>query len=213
MQMHDLCRIPCISTARSGDLISALSLQPVEETQRFCNPQQLTRTISDHKGYCQHLTHSLSSRTHPNKETPDGPGGDEAVWKQSRDSQRGRTLREKQRSSRGQTMMQSRGIPPTYQVSHYPAVHHHHQLAWRREHKVTLLSLAFLVLVRLGAGVSRSIKCNLNRMMEIERMTKIKDGGRGEVCRGTDSAVKCSCTGDNNRILMNRAVITHSVQT
>lgn len=48
---------------KSDDLISVCFLWPVEETQHFCRPQQLTHEISGHKSDCQHLTHCLSPWT------------------------------------------------------------------------------------------------------------------------------------------------------
>lgn len=67
----------------------------------FCSPQQLSCSLSGHEGYCQHLTHCLSSPTRPHKSSlrADGPGlsGAKAASPVSNGSQ---------------TMMQSRGIPP-----------------------------------------------------------------------------------------------------
>lgn len=115
-ETHELCRIPCHLKGKSVDLISAFLLWPAEETRRFCSPQQLTRAISGHKGYRQHLTHSSSSsRTRPCRwrDSRRPRGRRTSDWKTHK---RGRMRQEVtphvlSLSNREQTMMQSRGIP------------------------------------------------------------------------------------------------------
>lgn len=91
----------------------------------FCSPQQLTRAISGHKGYCQHLTHCLSSWTRPRTKEPWGTrAGLGAAWRWPPKAANGSARRQRGCDAEPRNPPQ----PDIPRVSHYPAVYHH-QLA------------------------------------------------------------------------------------
>lgn len=129
----------------------------------FCSPQQLTHAISGHKGYCQHLTHSLSSRTRPYKEA-------------LREMHPSKSRDETESAATGSTMRTPLVImdrrwcraEESPDIPECPITLQSIIISWLRgERKVT--SLSSLTLGGLGAGVARSIKSNQHR--RTERMT------------------------------------------
>lgn len=96
----------------------------IGDSSSFCSPQQLTRAISGHKGYCQHLTHCLSSWTRPCTKEPWGTRaglGAARRWPP-------KAVKGSPTAARLWCRAEESSQPDIPRVSHYPAVYHH-QLA------------------------------------------------------------------------------------